>query len=98
MKASDPATHMNAPAATWSSSADTLKRRGASKYERYRTRSEKVRMADSAVFCRSATSRYGTIAQRGHRPRLGHGKTTGHQNIIEARKKHACSTSCQNSE
>ena len=34
MKASDPATHMNAPAATWSSSADTPKRRGASEYER----------------------------------------------------------------
>src|SRR5262249_38714530 len=67
-KASDPTTHMNAPAATRSWRADSPNRRGASAWEGYSTRSENARMADSTVFWRSATSKYGTIAQRGHCP------------------------------
>jgi hypothetical protein len=31
------------------------------------------------------------MAQRGHRARLGQGCTTGHQKMIEVKKKHACS-------
>src|SRR5215831_3327623 len=54
--------------------------------------------ADKIVFWPSASSRYGTIAHRGHRETLGHGWTTGYQNIRAAMKKHRCSTTCHPSE
>src|SRR6266576_4058648 len=60
-------------------------------------RSEKIRKADKAVFCRSASKRYRIIVHRGHRSGLGHGCTTGHQKSIPVLRKQTCCTSCQNS-
>src|SRR5208337_4878966 len=43
---------------------------------------------------KSAITRYGTMAHRGHRARLGQGCTTGHQKMMDVKKKHACSAWC----
>jgi hypothetical protein len=48
--ATEPGTHIIAPAAAWSSSADIPKIRGAVAYVGYTTRSQKIRKADKAVF------------------------------------------------
>ena len=45
-------------------------------------RSEKIRKADKAAFCRSASRRYRIIVNCGQRNWLGHGCITGHQMSI----------------
>src|SRR5262249_43870639 len=94
-KATEPSTHMIAPAAAWSSSAVIAVSRGAVAYVGESTRSQKVRKAARMVFCTSARKRYGISTQRGPCGRLGQGWSTGHQNRRAVATKHRCSTSCQ---
>jgi|HubBroStandDraft_6_1064221.scaffolds.fasta_scaffold104980_3 hypothetical protein len=93
-----PNTHISAPAITWSSNGETLRSGGVEAYVRYRTRSQNTRNAPSAPPGRVPKNKYRGVDHRGHRASLGKGSTTGHQNRSDVAKKHACSTSCQESE
>src|ERR1700742_3745709 len=94
-KRTDPTTHMNAPAAAWSLAAERPKSLGTAAYVGYATLPANVRDPATAVFTRSAPTRYGMSSQREMWLTLGHGWMIGNQNSSDVMKKQACSTSCQ---